>query len=73
MNDDAQHARWLATATYRSNLGPTEVDYQFEELSELQSLIERGPHWDALERIEIILNPHRVAHPGLTVEAAEDL
>jgi hypothetical protein len=43
-----------------------------EELDELQAIIERGPDWNALDRIEIRLNPKRRNY-DVTVEQAEDL
>ena len=36
------HFRWLAIVKYRTNAGVNEVDHQFEELFELQDLIERA-------------------------------
>ena len=45
--------RWHAVAWYRSEIGLIDVHHSFEELSELHELIERGPSWQALDRIEI--------------------
>jgi hypothetical protein len=36
------HLRWIAVVTYRSESGPIEVDHHFEELHELDRLIERA-------------------------------
>jgi hypothetical protein len=62
--------RWLATITYRTDSGPTDVDHAFEELDELHDLVEAGPSWDCIETITIRLNPRR-PQPRLTIEEAE--
>ncbi len=58
--------RWTAIAWYRTDAGLVDVEYQVEELDELHMLIERGPDFHALERIEIrhTSNPQ----PTLTIE-----
>lgn len=62
--------RWKAKVYYRVNAGILLVDHEFEELSELHNLIERGPHWDTINKIEItLLRP--AEDSNLTVEAAE--
>lgn len=61
--------RWHAVAVYRSDHGAVEVPFDFEELSELEALVERGPDWNCLEHIQITLA--RSTTPGITVEAAE--
>jgi hypothetical protein len=63
--------RWRLVAHYRVDAGLVDVEHNIGELAELHMLIERGPHWDTIERIEITrINP---IHPGLTVEQSEDL
>jgi hypothetical protein len=69
--DEIEHLRWLAVVTYRGEAGPIEVDHHFEELEELQALIERGPDWNTIISIVVTLNPERATHPGDTIEAAE--
>jgi hypothetical protein len=54
--------------TYRSGLGSTVIDHHVEELFELQDLIERGPDWNALVEIKVVLNPIRATRPGVTME-----
>ncbi len=64
--------RWLAKITYRTDGGPVEVEHAMEEIAELHDLVEHGPHWDAIVRIEI----ERVGHstsPTLTIEEAQKL
>ncbi len=60
--------RWRATITYRTDSGPVEVPHDIEELHEIQALVERGPDWNCIERIEIVLQ--RANFPDDTVEQA---
>jgi hypothetical protein len=71
MSDETQHLRWLAVVTYRSESGPIEVDHHFEELEELDTIIERGPDWNTIVSIVVTLNPERATYPDDTVEGAE--
>jgi hypothetical protein len=48
--------RWLARVTYRGEKGPIEVDFCFEEIAELDDLIERGPDWNTIDTIVVWLN-----------------
>ncbi len=57
--------------TIRAEAGQVDVEHDIEELREIEALVERGPHWDTIERIEIRLA--RPSYDGLTVERAEDL
>jgi hypothetical protein len=66
-----EHLRWIAVVTYRAKAGPIEVDHHFEDLKELQRLIERGPDWNTIVSIVVTLNPRRIVYPDDTVEAAE--
>lgn len=45
--------RWTCIVTYRTHAGLLEVEHKFEELFELQELIERGPGFYAINKIEI--------------------
>lgn len=65
-----KHKRWIATATYRSANGPVDVDWHMEELDEVADFVERGPDWNALEKVVIVLNPMRAADYS-TLEQAE--
>lgn len=62
--------RWKAVIVYRTENGPVDVDHLFNEISELDEIIERGPHWDCLISCTITLNMF-VTSEDLTVEAAE--
>lgn len=60
--------RWTATVWYRTEAGGGLVDvvHVFEELEELHDLIEQGPSFYAIERIEI-----RITEPDdTTIEGA---
>lgn len=60
--------RWRVIITYRHVLGPVSVTYDVEELSELHDIVERGPDWNSIEKIEVTLR--RVTIPGLTIANA---
>jgi hypothetical protein len=59
------YPRWVATIYYRSDKGMIDVEYVFEELEELQGLVERGPDWNTIDKIEVRL-ARKTAH--LTIE-----
>lgn len=63
--------RWSATIFFRTETGLIDVIHELEELEELQGLVERGPNWDTIEKIEIV----KLRDPDhrLTVEAAEKI
>jgi hypothetical protein len=65
---ESGHCRWIVVATYCAAAGPYEVEFHIEELEDLHVLIERGPHFDCVVEIRIVINPKRVNYPGLTVE-----
>ncbi len=60
--------RWTAIVYYRTDAGLIDVEHQIEELDMLHMLIERGPDFYAIDRIEIrhTSNPT----PDLTIEAS---
>lgn len=67
LNLDAD--RWMATVWYRTDAGVIDVEHTFEELSDLHDLIEAGPDFYAIDRIEIRINPLRSdPDPGHTIE-----
>ena len=58
--------RWMATIYYRTDAGLVDVEHQFEELDMLHAIVERGPSFYAIDRIEI-----RTATPSSqTIEGA---
>src|SRR5208337_2247042 len=48
-----QSKRWVAVIWYRTDAGLIDVEHEMEELGELQEIVEHGPNWYALDRIEI--------------------
>lgn len=62
--------RWKATIHYRTAHGILLVDHDIEEIQDLHSLVERGPHWDTIDKIEIIL-ARPAEDAAMTIEAAE--
>lgn len=67
----SKHAilRWQVTIWYCTDAGSLDVQHAVEELSEVEKLIEAGPDWNTVERIEIELA--RKLEPGLTLEEAD--
>lgn len=63
--------RWTATVFYRSAAGTVDVVHDLHEIEDLHEIIERGPHWDAIQRVEIVRNA--AEFPTLTIEEAEQL
>jgi hypothetical protein len=48
--------RWSAVVYYRTPDGLLDVEHVIEELDMLQDLIERGPDFNTIDRVEIRLN-----------------
>lgn len=59
--------RWTVTIWYRSDAGLVDVRHEIDELGALAEIVERGPSWQALERIEIV---YAMSLPPLTLEQA---
>ena len=64
---DGVPPRWVATVYYRTDAGLIDVEHQFEELDMLHMLIERGPSFYAIDRIEIRLS---TPNERTTIESA---
>lgn len=47
--------RWTAVIHYRTDAGPVDVEHQFEEMDMLHDIVERGPCWSTIDRIEVRL------------------
>lgn len=60
---NATDSRWKAVCTYRSEHGPVDVTFYFEEIEDLDELIERGPDWNAL--IDCVITLNRVTNVNL--------
>lgn len=64
--------RWRATIFYRTENGSVDVEHELNELADIHDRVEAGPHWDTIEKIEIVRINHCDA-ADLTVEAAARL
>ena len=64
--------RWQATIHYRADHATVDVVHDLNEIMDLHDLVERGPHWDTIEKIEIVRINHCTSD-ALTVEQAEKL
>lgn len=69
-DQDVGHTRWEVRAWYRTDNGLVDVTHDIDELAELHEIIERGPSWLALDRIEI---QYRGVPQRLTIEEAAKL
>ncbi len=65
---EAATARWKATIYYRSDHGLIDVEHGIEEIEELHEIVERGPDWNTIDKIIVVLD--RKASEALTIEAA---
>lgn len=63
---DGVPPRWMATVYYRTDAGVIDVEHAFEELDMLHMLIERGPDFYTIDRIEIRHAAN--SQPTLTIE-----
>jgi hypothetical protein len=61
--------RWHVVVHYRMDSGTVEVEHDLVEVSDLHDLVERGPHWDTIERMEVFPVNHH--DPSLTINQAE--
>jgi hypothetical protein len=62
--------RWQAIVQYRTDNGPIDVPHGLHELDELRELIEKGPDFGAIAKIEI---KYLLGDDDLTIEQAERL
>ena len=72
MEDDTI-IRWHAEVFYRTEKhGLCNVEWDLEELSDIEQLVESGPHWDTIDQI-VIKRVNHCDSPSLTVEQADKL
>jgi hypothetical protein len=69
---DRARARWCSVIHYRTETGTVDVEHLLAELADLHDVVELGPHWDTIEKIEISRVNHNTA-ADLTVEQAGEL
>lgn len=65
-----KNPRWAATVHYRHASGLVDVTHDLDEISDLEALVERGPHFDTIDHITIT---YVLGDGGLTIEQAEQL
>lgn len=66
--NDILSSRWKAVITYRADAGPHVVTRFFDEIVELDEIIESGPSWDAMVNCVVTLaNP---TEGDITIEQA---
>ena len=66
-------ARWHAVVQCRTGVGmPMNVEIYLEEIGDIHDHIERGPHWDTVEIVEIRRINH-IESANLTLEQAHEL
>jgi hypothetical protein len=65
--------RWHAEVFYRTaKHGLCNVEWDLEEIEDLQDLVESGPHWDTIDHI-VITRVNHCDSPMLTIEQADKL
>lgn len=60
--------RWTATVWYRTDAGVVDVEHHIEELDMLHQIVERGPDFYTIDRIEIRHTENK--DDGLTIEGS---
>ena len=63
-----KNRRWMASIWYRTNYGLNEVVHYIDELEDLQMIVELGPSFEAIEKIDI---RYLLAEGPKTVEQCE--
>src|SRR3546814_20835361 len=51
---ETMFARWIATVHYRTEAGLVDVQHDLDEIEDLQDLVEHGPHFGAIDHINIV-------------------
>jgi len=64
-----EDARWRAVIRYHTEAGSVEVTHFLSEIADLHDIVEYGPHWDTVLKIEIFRINH-LEDTFLTVEAS---
>lgn len=70
---EPDQSRWKADIEYRSEEGGQLSTHYFEEIEDLHSIIELGPHWDTIVKCVVTINRQSGEIPRLTKEQAEIL
>jgi hypothetical protein len=64
--------RWVATVSYVHDDGIRKVKHAFNEIEDLDEIIERGPDWNCIKKITVRLSDYRRT-ANHTVEKSETL
>jgi hypothetical protein len=67
----SEPSRWHATIYYRSDTGGVDVEHDIEELEDLHDIVERGPDWNTIDKIVVMLA--RKCGERMTLEQADAL
>jgi len=62
--------RWRAKIFYRTSNGLIDVEHRFDEMEQLHDIVEAGPSWQTIDRIEVV---YTGLTEKLTVEEADAL
>ena len=62
--------RWCAKIFYRTSNGLIDVQHLFDELEQLHDIVEAGPSWQTIARIEVVYTGLKET---LTIEEADAL
>jgi hypothetical protein len=54
-----EEARWRAVIRYHTEASSVEVMHFLSEIADLDNIVELGPHWDTVLKIEIFRINHR--------------
>lgn len=65
------HRRWKLSVSYRTDKGQKLEEHLLEELSQVDEIVEKGPHWDTI--IDIYITRYEPDFPTLTIEQAEKM
>jgi hypothetical protein len=64
-------SRWRAIITHRTEHGTTTIERLLEELVDLDRVVEQGPHWDTIVKMEVFrFDP---LYDNLTIEGAQKI
>ena len=70
--NEQREKRWKAVLHYRSESGTLNKECVLEEIEELHHVVELGPHWDTIEKIQVFRINH-IDGVDLTVEQAASM
>jgi hypothetical protein len=63
--------RWRVIIVYRTEHGTTSIERVLQELVDLDRIVEQGPNWDTIVKIEVFRFDH--INDNLTIERAHSM